>query len=408
MRNKPDWALLLLFVLLTAIGWISVFYTAYQPDNFTLSSTYGMQLIWIVSLWLIGLFVYVISRRFYYNFSAYIYILFNLLILVVFFVGVEHAGAKSWLGVGGFGIQPTEFAKYATCLFLSRYMSSPACDLRKWHGLLGAAIIILIPVGLILLQNDTGSALPFFFLLFALFREGLPAWIMIAVFSAIGLFILLIYFPQWMIIVAISLLFLVVFSWFCKKKKPRFKLVLIYFLLLGYILSVDVIYHKVLQPHQQQRIELLFGHINDPKGIGYNVNQAKIAIGSGGIYGKGFGKGTQTKLNFVPEQSTDFIFCTIGEEHGFIGTTIVLILYYLLIARIIYLSEKKENTFVRCYGYCIASIFFAHIAINIGMTIGLMPVIGIPLPFISYGGSSLWAFTLLLFTFMNQAAKTNR
>jgi len=407
MKTKPDWMLIVLFLMLTTIGWISIFFTQYIPGNFTMDSGYGMQLIWIASLWVIGLFVCVINHRFYYDFSSYIYILFNVLIVVVLFVGVTRSGAKSWLGVGGFGIQPAEFAKYATCLFLARYLSQYNIDLTKWKDVLGAAIIILIPVGLILLQNDTGTALPFFFLIFALFREGLTPWILIIGFSAILLFILLVYFSQWVVILGVSVLFIFLFIYLFKKRKI-FKLLIAYLAVILFIFSVEIAYHKILKEHQRQRIELLFGKIDDPRGIGYNVNQAKIAIGSGGLYGKGFGQGTQTKLNFVPEQSTDFIFCTIGEEHGFVGTALVILIFAFLIGRIIFLSEKSNDTFARSYGYCVASIFFAHVMINIGMTIGLMPVIGIPLPLISYGGSSLWAFTLMLFTFINLQARTGR
>ena len=407
MKNKPDWILILLFVLLISIGWVSIFFTKYQGE-FTMNSTYGMQLIWVASLWLIGLFVYVINRRFYYNFSAYIYLIFNMLILLVFFVGVERSGAKSWLGIGGFGIQPAEFAKYATCLVLARYVSLHSCDLTKWKHATVAAVIVLIPVALILLQNDTGTAVPFLFLVFALFREGLTTWILFIGFALISLFILLIYLPEWIILVALSTLFLAILIYFIKKKRKILRLLLVYLFAVIYVVSVDTVYHNVMKEYQRKRVEVLFGKIDDPKGIGYNVNQAKIAIGSGGLYGKGFGEGTQTKLNFVPEQSTDFIFCTIGEEQGFVGTALVILIYCLFIGRIIFLSEKSNNTFVRFYGYGIASIFFAHTAINIGMTIGLMPVIGIPLPFISYGGSSLWAFTLMLFTFINLQAKTER
>ena len=408
MRNKPDLMLILLFLMLTAVGWISIFFTQYQPGNFTMDSGYGMQLIWIASLWLIGLFVFIINPRFYYNFSAYIYLLFCILVLVVLFVGVERSGAKSWLGVGGFGIQPAEFAKYGTCLFLARYLSLHNCDLTKWKDVMGAAIMILIPVGLMLLQNDTGTALPFFFLIFALFREGLTPWILIIGFSAILLFVLLVYFSQWIIIASVSAVFVLLFIYLLKKRKSISKLLIAYFAVILFVFSVETAYHKILKEYQRQRIELLFGKIEDPRGIGYNVNQAKIAIGSGGLYGKGFGEGTQTKLNFVPEQSTDFIFCTIGEEHGFVGTSLVILIFGFLIWRIISLSEKSNDTFVRSYGYGIASIFFAHVMINIGMTIGLMPVIGIPLPFVSYGGSSLWAFTLMLFTFINLQARISR
>ena len=395
-----------LFILLIAVGWISIFFTKYQGD-FTMDSSYGMQLIWIASLLLIGLFVYVIRHRFYYNFSAYIYLFFNVLILLVFFVGVERSGAKSWLGISGFGIQPAEFAKYATCLLLARYISQYSCDLTKWKQVAAVASIILIPTVLILLQNDTGTAIPFLFLIFTLFREGLTPWILIIGFIAIFLFVLLLYISPKIILITLTILFLITIIYFLRKKRKIGRILLLYLGMIGFVFVVGAAYHSVLQEHQRKRIDNLFGKIDDPKGIGYNVNQAKIAIGSGGLYGKGFGKGTQTKLNFVPEQSTDFIFCTIGEEHGFLGTALVILIYCFFIGRIIYLSEKSNHTFVRCYGYGIACIFFGHIVINIGMTIGLMPVIGIPLPFISYGGSSLWAFTLMLFTFINFQAKIN-
>jgi rod shape determining protein RodA len=329
--------------------------------------------------------------------------------LLVLFVGVVKSGAKSWLGVGGFGIQPAEFAKYGTCLILARYVSMYSCDLTKWKHALFAAAIVFIPVILILLQNDTGTALPFFFLIFALFREGLTAWILGIGFAALLLFSLLMFFSQYIILIVLSVLFVIFLISFLKKKKKITSLLFIYILSIFYIFSVHTVYnHNILPKHQHERIDLLFGKIDDPKGVGYNTNQSIIAIGSGRLLGKGFGEGTQTKLNFVPEQSTDFIFCTIGEESGFIGASLVILLFCFFIGRIIFLSEKSESTFVRCYGYGTASIFFAHVFINIGMTIGLMPVIGIPLPFISYGGSSLWAFTLMLFTFINLQAKIKR
>jgi rod shape determining protein RodA len=404
MKNKPDGILIFLVLLLTVIGWVSIFSTVYRPGYFAIDSVYGMQLIWIAAMGLIAIFVIVIHKRFYYNFASYIYIFFNLLVLLVFFVGIERSGSKSWVGIGGFGIQPAEFAKYGTCLFLSRFLSLRFCDLTQWKHVLIALTIIFIPVALILLQNDTGSAIPFLFLVFALFREGLSTWILILGFAIILLFVLVIYFSQWIIIVSLTVLFLsFILMRIRKKRRGILKIAAIYLLTIGCVSSVDVIYRHVLQDHHRKRIDLLFGKIDDPKRIGYNVNQSMIAIGSGRLLGKGFGEGTQTRLNFVPEQSTDFIFCTIGEEHGFVGAASVIVIYILLLWRIIALAEKCNNAFVRSYGYCIASIFFAHVMINIGMTIGLMPVIGIPLPFISYGGSSLWAFGLMLFTFLNQS-----
>jgi rod shape determining protein RodA len=396
--------------LLLAIGWVSIFFTTYQQDGFVIGSSYGLQLIWAGSSVLLGIFVYIISKRFYYNFAAYIYFLFAFLIVLVIFIGIEKSGAKSWLGVGGFGIQPAEIAKYATCLLLARYVSIRSVNLSYWKNAVGAAIIVSIPILLILLQNDTGTALPLLFLVFALFREGLTYWILLFGFLAAIIFVCSVFFSEWIILLLITLVFIALFMYFRKKKlKKTGRLFIVYASIVLYLFTVDFVYSKVLKPHQKQRIDLLLGKIDDIKGIGYHTNQSKIAIGSGGLLGKGFGEGTQTKLNFVPEQSTDYIFCTIGEEHGFVGTTVVVLLYFLLIWRIISRAEKSNDTFVRCYGYCIASIFFAHFAINVGMTIGLMPVIGIPLPFISYGGSSLWAFTLMLFTFINlESHNTNK
>ncbi len=407
MNRKPDVVLIVVYLFLVLSGWLSIFSTSNQSGEFLLQSNYGYQLIWIASSVLIALFAYVLKTRFFWNIAQYIYILFCILLLVVIFVGTEVSGAKSWIGIGNFGIQPAEFAKYATCLFLAKYVSSAHCDLTKSNSLLRVSLLIMIPIVLILLQNDTGSALPFLFLIFALFREGLTPWLLIIGFTAILLFVLLVYFSQWTVLLIVAILFALMFLKMYKKKKYHLGMLTVFFIIAVYIFSVDMLYNKVLKTHQKERIELLFGKIEDPRGVGYNVNQAQIAIGSGGFWGKGFGNGTQTQLKYVPEQHTDFIFCTIGEEHGFLGTAYVVVLYMLLISRIIILSENNQDGYVRIYGYCIACIFFAHFAINIGMTIGLMPVIGIPLPFMSYGGSSLWAFTLMLFTFINIESKSH-
>ena len=405
MKNKPDTTLIILYILLMLIGWISIYSTKYYLGDFSIDSSYGLQLIWIGCSSFLGACVFFIDKRIYYNFALYIYLFLNLLVLLVFFVGVERSGARSWLGIGGFGIQPAEFAKYGACLLMARFTASRACDLTKVTHLLFAAIIILIPACLILLQNDTGSAIPFLFLVFALFREGLNRWIFFAGFLMIILFILLLYMSHWIILIITSSVFLLLIIYLIKKKRNIFQILMFYIFVAGYTFLADYAYDNVLQPHQRKRIELVFGKIDDPKGIGYNVRQSKIAIGSGGLTGQGFGQGTQTQLNFVPEQSTDFIFSAIGEEWGFIGCVSVILLYCIFIGRIIFLSEKKTDPFTRAYGYCIASMFFAHVAINIGMTIGLMPVIGIPLPLLSYGGSSLFATTLMLFTFINLKTK---
>lgn len=407
-KSNVDWLLIFLFFALVGIGWINIYSTtALESNVFSFDTNYGRQLIWIGSAIVILIFAMVISSRFYPAFSAPIYIVFIIMLLVVFFIGKTTKGATSWFGFGSFGIQPAEFAKYATCLLLARYVSDNDCDLTKNKHLFTAALIMLVPVGLILLQNDTGSALPFVFLIFALYREGLHAWIIISGFAAIILFILLVFLKEWAVALIVTGI-LTYFLWLLRKRKRMYVgLVLIYAAALVYIFSIGTVYNRVLKDYQRARVEVLFGKIDDPKGIDYNVIQSKIAIGSGGFFGKGFRNGTQTTLNFVPEQSTDFIFCTIGEEWGFVGSTLVFLLYALLITRIFLRSEQQREPFVRIYGYCIACIFFAHFAINIGMTIGLMPVIGIPLPFISYGGSSLLAYTLMLFTFINLDAKTN-
>ncbi|MBO4738973.1 MAG: rod shape-determining protein RodA [Bacteroidales bacterium] len=407
MKSRFDKRLIVYYLILVFIGFLSVLSTSYKQGHFSFQTSYGYQLIWIATSIILAIVICVFNNRFFWHAAPWLYTFFTIMLVVVVLFGTERSGAKSWLGIGNFGIQPAEFAKYATCLFLARRLSDMHCDLSKKKSLIPILVIIGIPIGLILLQNDTGSALPLLFLVFALFREGLTPWILIIAVCAVVLFVLLVYLPQWIVFALVVLLFAWMMFRLRKRKKYHLGLIIVFIIVTTYIFTVDLVYNQVLKPHQKQRIELLFGKINDTKGIGYNVNQAKIAIGSGGFFGKGFGNGTQTKLNFVPEQVTDFIFCTIGEEGGFVGTTFVIVIFVLLIGRIISIAEKSQNAFVRSYGYCIASIFFAHVAINIGMTIGLMPVIGIPLPFISYGGSSLWAFTLMLFTFVMESRNDN-
>ncbi len=406
MKTMPDKTIIIIYLLLLLIGWLSIFSTSYDGNFNILAQGYGNQLIWIASSLVIALFVFVLNPRFFSNTATIWYVLFALLLVVVIFAGKEVNGGKSWLGVGNFGIQPSEFAKYATCLLYAKYASNVNCDLSKPKDVFKAAIIILLPVFLIVLQHDVGSAIPFIFLIFAMYREGLNGWIIMIGVLAVALFIMYMVMPKWLIFTLIVLVFVFLFAKTKKKKKYAPWLILSMIVISGYVLSLDFVYSKIDQ-HQRDRIDLLFGKIDDPKKVGYNVNQAKIAIGSGGFFGKGFQEGTQTKGKFVPEQQTDFIFCTIGEERGFLGAFVVVVLYVLLFVRIILLSESNQDAFVRIYGYSIVCILFAHFVINIGMTIGLMQTIGIPLPYISYGGSSLWAFTLMLFTFVNIEAKSH-
>lgn len=413
-RNKSlirnlDWSVIIIYLLLVLFGWINIYAAVYEGSDshiLDFSSRYGKQLIWIGASLLIALFVLVLDPKFFSQTSFIIYGIFIFMLIAVLAVGSETKGAKSWFGIGDFGIQPSEFAKGATALALAKIFSSLSADFNKWKTRLSAIAIILIPMLLILLQNDTGSALVFCSFVFVLYREGMSSYILIIGFACIVLFILALLVNQYLLI---GIYFVLIFSaYFILRKKIR--KINIWLFILSFVgaslftLAVDFVFENVLEQHQKDRIEVLLGKKEDFKGVGYNVNQSKIAIGSGGVVGKGFLNGTQTKFNFVPEQDTDFIFCTIGEEWGFIGSSITVILFILLCTKLIKMAERQRSKFARVYGYSVASIIFFHFFINIGMTIGLLPVIGIPLPFISYGGSSLWAFTFLLFIFIKQDA----
>jgi rod shape determining protein RodA len=321
------------------------------------------------------------------------------LLVLVLAVGTEISGAKAWIRIGGISIQPAEFAKFATALAFSKYVSSPDINMRRVFSQIKSSVWFIIPVLLIMLEPDAGSALVFFSFFLALYREGMTGRVLLTGAFVIFLFVISILVHQYWIIGGLGMVALAVFFY---EKKTFGKTVVIFLAFLAcstFVLGSRYMFDK-LSPHQKSRINVLLGKDIDTKGAGYNVNQSKIAIGSGGFFGKGYLDGTQTKFNFVPEQSTDFIFCTIGEEWGFVGTTVVLSLFLMLLLRIIMLAERQRNNMYRIYGYCTASIIFLHVFVNIGMTIGLLPVIGIPLPFFSYGGSSLWGFTLLLFIFI--------
>lgn len=452
-----DWITILLYLLMVFLGWFNIYaalYTDEQSSIFDMSQQYGKQLMWIGAAAIIALVVMLLEVNFYVFFS---YILFGallLLLLLVPFIGKEINGARSWFQLGPVAFQPSEFTKFATALALARYMSSYGFKLLKTKSLLLIGAIIFAPVILILLQNDTGSALVYFSFVLVLYREGLSGVVLFFGTLIAILFVLALVLPNLtltlIMLVAVLLMYLV----FNPKLKQFANTVLLYvlsialFLLVGLLLkteldssyfilagsvvaslivlyksvkqklpnytkialvfigsvlftiSVDYGFENFLEPHQQTRINELLGIESNPHGAGYHVNQSKIAIGSGGVWGKGYLNGTQTKFDFVPEQSTDFIFCTVGEEWGFAGTFTIIILFLILLMRLLYLAERQRSTFSRIYGYSVAVILFFHFMVNIGMTIGLMPVIGIPLPFFSYGGSSLWSFTILLFIFI--------
>ncbi len=400
-----DRTLVLLYLALVLMGWVSIYAAVYNNEHasiFDLSQSYGKQMLWIATSLGLGLLIILTDAKFFNAFAYPIYIGTILLLVIVLITGTEISGSKSWFQIGEFRLQPAEFAKFATTLALAHYLSALDFDNRKRKSQIIPLIILAIPALLILLQNDTGSAIVYASLALVLYRQGMPGSILLVGVATAILAIMALMFNQYIVITVIGIL-LIGFTFFIRRNWQNIlKVIGIFVVASVFVLSVDYAFQNVLEPHQKTRINVLLGKQIDLKGAGYNVNQSKIAIGSGGFWGKGFLKGTQTKFNFVPEQSTDFIFCTVGEEWGFIGSTLVILLFLALIVRIVMMAERQRSDFSRIYGYGVASILFFHFFVNVGMTIGLMPVIGIPLPFFSYGGSSLWAFTILLFIFIKQ------
>lgn len=402
-----DWLTILLYALLIFFGWLSIFSASSGDDVssiFDMSERYGKQLVWIGFSIVMAIIILIIDAKFFSQFAFAFYIGMMIILVGVLLFGKTVAGSKSWFQIGSFAIQPAEFAKFATSLAIAKFLSTLNVDMRQLKTRVISIVILTVPAMLILLQNDTGSALVYFAFVLVLFREGISgAIIVLAVVMAV-LFILTLLIGEIYLIIGLIALFILV-SVFSKKLRKQFKLTFaILALAAAFIFSVNYAYENVLAPHQQKRINVLLNIEKDIHGAGYNVNQSKIAIGSGGLKGKGFRQGMLTRNNFVPEQDTDFIFCTVGEEWGFMGSALIVLLFLLLLLRLIFLAERQRSKFSRIYGYGVASILFFHFAINIGMTIGIAPVIGIPLPFFSYGGSSLWAFTILLFIFVKQDA----
>jgi rod shape determining protein RodA len=404
LLSKIDKPILMLFLALVLIGWANIFAATITDGHesiFDISQNYGKQAFFIGLSLVVGGAILLFDARFFSSFSWVIYLFFIFILVFTIFFGTEINASKSWFRIGDFAIQPAEFAKYSTALALAKFISSINANKIDTPIIFKAALIFGIPAILILLQNDTGTALVFSAFILIFYREGFIKWWLVAiVLGAVVLFILTLLFNEFIIIGVMSLL-AAIFMAASRKLKSAWKLVLVVFIgLSAYVYSLDYIYENVLQPHQKLRIEVLLDEKIDLRGAGYNLHQSKIAIGSGGLLGKGYLKGTQTRLDFVPEQGTDFIFCTIGEEWGFAGGLILLLLFMGLILRIVLLAERQRSVFTRVYGYSIASILFFHFFVNIGMTIGLVPVIGIPLPLISSGGSSLLAFSIMIFTFL--------
>ncbi len=433
----------------------------FEGSIFDFEQRAGKQFIWILTAFALGGAILLIDHRIFNYFAYVIYVAVMLLLIITIFVAPEIKGSRSWLVLGPVSFQPAELAKMATALALAKFMSRYNYRIKNWRDLIPLAFFVLLPFGLIILQKETGSALVFVAFLLMLYREGMKGLVLLLVTLAVVLFVVVIRFSispiavdrgTWGMVLAMGIILLIQFvyaffytrhrreafflvggtmlfavvsvvlnKWFVvnydyvalgiagasgiywlfvelfKRYRKYMLLVLITFISIGFSYTADQLFNRMLEPHQQIRIKVLLNMEDDLAGAGYNVNQSKIAIGSGGFFGKGFLNGTQTKLKYVPEQDTDFIFCTVGEEHGFIGSVFVLVIYWLLLMRILTIAERQRENFHRIYAYCVASILFFHLMINVGMVLGLMPVIGIPLPFFSYGGSSLWGFTIMLF-----------
>jgi len=454
ITEEIDWTTVGLYLLLVIFGWMNVFASSYNEQFtsvFNIRQNYGDQLLWILVSFVMIILLFAIDYR-YYHFFAYVIYGFSILLLIaVLAFGTVVNNSQSWIRIMGFNFQPSEFVKITTALVIARYLSSYDVKLWTWRSMAFMTLLIGLPIGLISLQPDWGTALVFSCFVLLMYREGMPGWILaLSIFITI-LFLMTLLLSNTIVIMviivlaitgfgvisqrlkhaliaavvlgvsyyaihlllpllpvkstsyyellaalALSSIIFMIFS-FARKIKNVMLILLMLYGFIGFTYSVDYVFHQILKPHQQTRVNILLGKETDIRNVGYNLNQSKIAIGSGGFIGKGYLKGTQTKLDFVPEQSTDFIFCTVGEEWGFLGTAFAILLYVGLLIRILLMAERQRSQFARIYGYGVVSVLFFHFAVNIGMTIGLFPVIGIPLPYFSYGGSSMLAFTLLLF-----------
>ncbi|MCA0429479.1 MAG: rod shape-determining protein RodA [Bacteroidetes bacterium] len=404
------------YMVLVFLGWLNIYAAVYNEDHqniFDVSQKYGKQLIWIGTAFVIAISILIIDANFYTVFAYGFYAVLIIANILVVFLGREIKGSKSWFGVGGFGLQPAEFMKFAVNLALAKFLSNRQIivnqqfrlklkDLIKnYKNTFYALFFIVLPLIIIKqLQDETGLAVVMIAFVIVLYREGLSVnFLIFGLFTVILFVVTLIVTNISSVLITLGIIALSVFLFISRTKKNIIFVLLFYVIATSIVFTTSIVYNK-LEPHQKDRIDILLQKKIDPKGKGYNVEQSKIAIGSGGFLGKGYLQGTQTKYDFVPEQDTDFIFCTVGEEWGFVGSILVIFLELFLILRVIFLAERQRSDFSRIYGYGVAGILFFHLAVNIGMTIGLVPVIGIPLPFFSYGGSSLWSFTILLFIFI--------
>ena len=406
--NQLDWLSVLLYTIIIGIGWAMIYSASLEttdPEILNFSKPYGRQIIWIgFSIFLIVL-VLSLDTKFLIRFSSIIYIISILLLAGLFVFGKSIAGQVAWYSFGSFSFQPAEFTKIAVSLAISKYLSEINVVLKKPLVQIKSLLIIIMPMALILMQPDAGTALTFLAFIIPLYRKGLPHAYLVLGISVVALFLLTLKFSASSVAISVGLLSIIGLVLFRKKKVNYIKYFLFVGLAIGFVFSVNFVFNNVLLPHQQDRFEILLGNKTDIKGTGFNTYQSKVAIGSGGLTGKGWLKGTQTHGKFVPAQHTDYIFTTLAEEWGFIGSMTVLLLYLFFIIRLFIMAERQKRNFSLIYGYCVASILFIHFFINIGMVIGLLPTIGIPLPLFSYGGSSLWGFTILIFLFLKMDAE---
>lgn len=407
VSNNIDWITISLYVALVTLGWMTIYSADMTPNSayyFDFNQNYGKQLIFIAFTVLLIIVILTIDAKFYERFASVLFGSSLLLLAGLFLFGKTIAGQRCWYAIGGFTLQPSEFAKAATALALAKYLSDPQINLKNLNHQILALLIMGLPILLILPQPDPGSALIFMMFILVLNREGLPTWYLWSGFGAVVLFVMsLLLKPQYVILIS---LILVALHYFKSRRINRniIASALVFIAMAGFTLSVDYVFENVFKQHHRDRFNILLGKEVDMSGVGYNTNQSEIAIGSGGWLGKGYLEGTQTKGNFVPEQHTDYIFTTVGEEWGFVGSSVLVLLFVALILRVIYLAENQKTKFSRVYGYGVAAVLFTHFFVNISMVVGIFPTIGVPLPFLSYGGSSLWGFTILLFIFVKMDA----
>lgn len=400
---KLDWIPILLFALLVGIGWINIYSassTYAESTIFDLSKPYGKQLVYIILSVVMIIAVFAIESKFYERFSVVFYLISIVFLLGIFVFGKKISGATSWYVFGGFSLQPSEFAKVTTVMVLAKYLSDSQVNMKNTRHLIIAMLLITIPAILVLVQPDAGSALVFLSLVLVLYLRGMSGWFIFIGISSILIFLMtLLLSVPWAILISFVFCFITYF-FIPKKKRMIGPLVALFMLCSTLSYSVDFIFKNVFEQRHRDRFNIVLGLTEDKQGIGFNTYQSKIAIGSGGFWGKGYLEGTQTKGNFVPEQHTDYIFTTVGEEWGYLGSAVVILLFAGLLLRLLFLTERQKTPFAKWYGYGLVTVLFVHFMVNIGMVIGLIPTIGIPLPFFSYGGSALWGFTLLLFIFL--------